>query len=75
MKAFEDVLVGYGPPTVQDVTVHEDGHLESVVTRPVRAFEKLPGGSLRELHGEEKDAALEAFWTSIDDIDRDEETF
>jgi hypothetical protein len=62
---LEKVLVAYGPETVQDLVVHENGRIEAVTTREVRVFEKQADGSLRELHGDEKDRALTTFWEDV----------
>ncbi|MBL1104919.1 hypothetical protein JK361_09985 [Streptomyces sp. 5-8] len=62
---LEKVLVAYGPTTVQDIEVHENGRIEAVTTREVRVFEKQADGSLKELFGEAKDNALDAFWADV----------
>ncbi|MGW0136260.1 hypothetical protein [Streptomyces sp. NPDC003299] len=65
---LEQFLVTYGPEQLHGITVHdrEDGSavIEEVTSRPVRVFDKTDG--LRELHGEAKDAALEAFWQDVE---------
>ncbi|MFD5711346.1 hypothetical protein ACFWHW_13265 [Streptomyces pharetrae] len=68
MSIFDEVLVAYGPTTVQDIEVHEDGRIESVTTREIRVYEYQPDRSLLELFGEAKDRALEAFWAAVDEF-------
>ncbi|MGW5198619.1 hypothetical protein [Streptomyces spiralis] len=72
MSVLDDLIVGYGPEQLHDIEVHdrEDGSavIEEVTSRPVRVFEKQPDGSLKELHGETKNLALEAFWASVDEF-------
>lgn len=51
------LIVRHGPVTVEDVTVHEDGSIETVTTRPILVFTWTRDG-LVELHGEEKATAL-----------------
>ncbi|MFE0451620.1 hypothetical protein ACFW2D_10065 [Streptomyces sp. NPDC058914] len=70
MTALDDYFVGYGPTQIQDVEVHEDGCIEAVTTREIRVFDKSNG--LKELHGEAKDRALEAFWAAVDEISNGE---
>ncbi|MFE2433318.1 hypothetical protein [Streptomyces sp. NPDC059409] len=57
---WEKVLVAYGPEVIQDIEVHDDGVIEAITTREIRVFDKADG--LKELHGDAKTAALEAFW-------------
>ncbi|WP_405459764.1 hypothetical protein OG786_21075 [Streptomyces sp. NBC_00101] len=73
MKATERYIVGYGPEQVQDVTVHEDGVIETVTTKPVRVFEKRPDGALTELFDEAKSAALVAFWADAERFNEQQE--
>lgn len=72
MTAVNDLVVGYGPEQVEDIEIHDqpDGSavIETVTVRPIRVFEKCPDGSLKELFGEAKTRALEAFWASVNDI-------
>jgi hypothetical protein len=68
VSIFDDVIVGYGPEQIEEIAIHEkpDGSavVETVTYRPVRVFDKADG--LKELHGEAKDRALEAFWAAVD---------
>ncbi|MEV1096459.1 hypothetical protein AB0I87_13440 [Streptomyces sp. NPDC049952] len=77
MSAYDKYVIGYGPERLHDITVHnrEDGSavIETVSTRPVRAFEKQADGSLVELHGEAKAAALEDFWADVDIFNAEQE--
>ncbi|WP_371538416.1 hypothetical protein OG210_21965 [Streptomyces sp. NBC_00466] len=63
---WERYIVGYDSRKVRQVQVREriDGVdiVETVTTKPVTVYEKRPDGSLTELHGEAKTAALDAFW-------------
>ncbi|MBQ0969200.1 hypothetical protein KBY91_15330 [Streptomyces sp. RK23] len=67
---LEKVLVLYGPEQLQDIAVHdqEDGSavIETVTCRSVQVFEKQADRSLVELHGEDKDRALETFWADVE---------
>ncbi|MDC2953361.1 hypothetical protein PO587_02705 [Streptomyces gilvifuscus] len=70
MSAVDDLIVGYGPEQVEDITIHQDAPgepavIETVTVRPLRVFEKCPDGSLKELFGEAKDNALTAFWADV----------
>lgn len=71
MSAVDRYFVGYGPERIEDITVHDgaDGSavIETVTSRSVRVFDKTDG--LRELHGDAKTAALEAFWADFNEID------
>jgi hypothetical protein len=65
-----DVIVGYGPEEIADITVHQDAPgeaavIETVTVRPIRVYDKRPDGSLVELFGEAKDTALTAFWADV----------
>ncbi|MFD9920631.1 hypothetical protein ACFWXR_14250 [[Kitasatospora] papulosa] len=77
VRASDRFIVGYGPERLHDITVHnrKDGSavIETVSTRPVRAFAKHADGSLVELHGEAKDRALEAFWADVDTFNAEQE--
>ncbi|MFF3558943.1 hypothetical protein ACFYXS_02725 [Streptomyces sp. NPDC002574] len=66
MSALDGLIVTNGPEQIEEIRVHSDGVIESVVSRPIRVFERQEDGSLVELHGDEKAAALEAFWASVD---------
>jgi hypothetical protein len=62
MTAYDPALliVRHGPVQVEDVTVHDDGSIETVTTRPISVFNYTPAG-LVELHGDEKAHALRAW--------------
>ncbi|CAM5332852.1 hypothetical protein [Streptomyces aurantiogriseus] len=76
MTALDDYFVGYGPEQIEDIQVHErpDGSsvIETVTYRPIRVFEYQPDRSLIELHGEDADRALEAFWAEYDRLAEEE---
>jgi hypothetical protein len=61
-----EVLVVSGPEQVLSAEAHEDGTVETVSVRPVLVYAKQPDGSLIELFGEEKRAALSEFWASAE---------
>ena len=68
----------HGPEQLHDIEIHQDAPgepaaIEAVMVRPIRVFTKTASGSLRELHGEEKTQALEAFWASANDISGEDE--
>ncbi|CAM5670435.1 hypothetical protein SCYAM73S_02483 [Streptomyces cyaneofuscatus] len=72
-----DLIVGYGPEQFQDVTVHqgapgEPAVIETVTVRPIRVYDKRPDGSLEELFGEAKTAALNAFWADVERFNQQE---
>ncbi|MFC4609750.1 hypothetical protein ACFO9E_18295 [Streptomyces maoxianensis] len=73
MSALDNLIVGYGPEQIQDITVHEDGVIETVVTKRVRVYERQADGSFLELHGEAKDHALDAFWAASDIFNQQQE--
>ncbi|MFD7858543.1 MULTISPECIES: hypothetical protein [Streptomyces griseus group] len=72
-----DLIVGYGPEQLQDITVHQDAPgepavIETVTVRPVRVYDKRPDGSLVELFGEAKTGALTAFWADVERFNQQE---
>ncbi|MFG2380586.1 hypothetical protein [Streptomyces avermitilis] len=73
MSPLDRFIVAHGPEQIQDITVHEDGVIESVTTKPVRVYERQADGSLTELHGKDKDNALTAFWASVDIFNQQQE--
>ncbi|MFD8072183.1 hypothetical protein ACFV3E_05970 [Streptomyces sp. NPDC059718] len=73
MTALEGLIVASGPERIEEVRVHEGGVIEAIATRPLRVFERQPNGSLEELHGDAKTAALEAFWASVTHFNEQQE--
>ncbi|MCX5234415.1 hypothetical protein OG824_04100 [Streptomyces prunicolor] len=78
MSVMEDLLVVHGPEQLHEIAVHQDAPgepavVEIVSIKPIRVFTKTASGSVRELYGEEKTHALEAFWASVNDISREDE--
>ncbi|MGW3734751.1 hypothetical protein [Streptomyces sp. NPDC005148] len=73
MSPLDQFIVAHGPEQIEDITVHEDGAIETVTLRPIRVYDKRPDGSLVELHGEAKSAALEAFWNATDVFNQQQE--
>lgn len=53
------------PPVLQDAEIHEDGTMESLTTERIRVYDRLPDGTLKELHGQE---ALRAIADWVDSL-------
>ncbi|MGR6973217.1 hypothetical protein ACU639_27125 [Streptomyces cynarae] len=70
MTALDDYLVCHRPEQIEDIKVHERPNgtagIETVAYRPIRVYERQAGGFLLELHGEDKDNALAAFWADVE---------
>ncbi|MFE9865891.1 hypothetical protein ACFYPZ_24655 [Streptomyces sp. NPDC005506] len=74
---WERYIVGHDSRKVQQVQVREriDGVdiVETVTTKPLQVYDKRPDGSLVELFGEAKTAALDAFWEGVERFNEEQE--